>query len=79
MRELKRHRVSFTRVSDNLLEEAEDIIASYNIYASDALHAVTYKAPERSERLDGFLCDDAHFHRLENLVKAVTLNQIKIS
>jgi len=78
LRELNRHRISFIKVSDDILEKAKDIIATYNLYASDALHVATFKTLETSEKLDGFLCDDAHFHRLQTLLRTISLDQIKI-
>jgi predicted nucleic acid-binding protein len=78
LRELKRHKISFVKVSDNLLKEAEEIIATRNLYASDALHVATFKTLETQKKLDGFLCDDAHFQRLRNLLKTITLGEIKI-
>lgn len=78
LRELKRHRISFVKVSDNLLKEAEDLIATHNLYASDALHVVAFKTLETPAKLDGFLCDDAHFQRLQTLLRTISLSQITI-
>ena len=78
LRELKRHKISFVEVSDNLLKDAEDIIATHDLYASDALHVATFKTLETQGKVDDFLCDDAHFQRLKNLLKTVTLDQVRI-
>ena len=78
LRELRRHRVSFIEVSDDILKTAEDLVASYDLYASDALHVSTFKTLEKAEKLDGFLCDDTHFHRLKDMVKVITLGQVKV-
>lgn len=78
VRELRRHRISFAEVEASILKAAEDIIASYEVYASDALHAATFKALEGPERLDAFLCDDRHSRRLGALMKAVTPDELEV-
>jgi len=77
LRELRRHRISFTQIRSDVLKVAEDVIVEHEIYASDALHAATFKSLEKPERLDAFLCDDAHFLKLGSILKTVTLDEVK--
>ncbi len=79
LRELRRHRITFINVSRVILEQSENIIASRNVYASDALHAATYTTATKTRSLDGMLSDDRHFERLEDIVKVLTLDDISIT
>lgn len=78
LKELKRHKISFVGVTKAILTYSERILASHNIYASDALHAATFSLAQGKRRLDAILTDDRHFHRLEEIVKVLTLNQISL-
>jgi len=75
--ELRRHRIVFTGVSDEILEEAKNIVASYDVYASDAIHVATFRFLERKERLNGFLCNDRHYNRLGNMLPVLKLYEIQ--
>jgi len=76
--ELRRHGIDFASVSDEILEEAKAIVASHDIYASDALHVATFRFLERGEKLVGFLCDDRHYDRLKRTVPVLKLNEIQL-
>ena len=76
--ELRRHEIVFASVSDEMLEESKDIVTPYDVYASDALHVATFRFLERKERLDGFLCDDRHYHQLRKTVSVLKLNEIQL-
>jgi predicted nucleic acid-binding protein len=76
LRELKRHRVAFIEVTKKILSNAEIVIASQDIYASDALHVATYSHAARVKRLDAMLSDDRHFRRLGTIVNVVTLGEV---
>lgn len=76
--ELGRHDIFFASVSDKMLEDAKNIITSYDVYASDALHVATFRFLDKSEKLEGFLCDDKHFNRLGNLIPVLKLNEIRL-
>jgi predicted nucleic acid-binding protein len=52
LKELKRHRMSFIDVTRTILSDAENMLASRNLYASDALHVATFALAARSRRLD---------------------------
>jgi len=77
--ELKRHRISFIEVTRKILSESEIVIASHDIYASDALHAATYSSVARLKRLDAMLSDDRHFERLGEIVNVLTLSEASSS
>lgn len=74
LRELRRHKIEVLGITSLILATAEELVRTYNIYASDALHAATHRSirPEP----DAFLCDDKHYRRLSGIVKAVTTDQI---
>jgi len=77
--ELKRHRVSFIEVTRKILSASEIVIASHDIYASDALHVATYSSVARLKRLDAMLSDDRHFDRLGEIVNVLTLSEASSS
>jgi len=62
---------------NEIFEEAKDIVASYDVYTSDALHVPTFRFLERRERLDGFLCDGRHYDKLENILAVLKLHEIQ--
>lgn len=76
LKELRRHKISFVEVNRQILKQSEEIIASRNIYASDALHAATFDSISRKKPLDGMLSDDRHFERLRGLVKILSLEDV---
>jgi len=76
--ELRRHRVSFIEITRAILSGSEAILASHDIYASDALHAATFTSLIRTKRLDAMLSDDIHFQRLGKIVKILTLNEVSL-
>jgi predicted nucleic acid-binding protein len=79
LRELRRHRIIFVDVTRDILKQSEKIVASRNIYASDALHAATYVHVARKRSLDGMLSDDRHFQRLGSLMPILTLDDILVN
>jgi len=79
LKELKRHRVSLIEVTRKILSDSEIVIASHDIYASDALHLATYSHVARLKRLDGMLSDDRHFQRLGTIVSVLTLREVSSS
>lgn len=74
--ELRRHKVTFVDVNPLILKKSENIIASRNIYASDALHAATFSWISKKRPLDAMLSDDRHFERLKGLVKILRLDEM---
>jgi hypothetical protein len=76
LRDMLSHRVEYKPVSHEILAEAERIIAERNIYASDSVHAATYRALERASKLDAFLTDNKHSVRLKGLVNPRTIREI---
>lgn len=76
--ELRRHRISFIHMTRAILSNSEAMLASHDIYASDALHAATFTSLSRTKRLDAMLSDDIHFQRLGKIVKVLTLNEISV-
>ena len=78
LREMRSHRVGYKPVSRDILAEAVGIVAEHNIYASDAVHAATYRKLERASNVDTFLTDDSHFLRLGELVRPRTLRDVLI-
>jgi len=52
------------------------VIASHDVYASDALHVATYSSVARVKRLDGMLSDDRHFRRLGQIVNVLALSEV---
>lgn len=75
LRELMRHRILFIEVTRKTLSDSEIVIASHDIYASDALHVATYSSVARVKRLDAMLSDDRHFKRLGQIVNVLTLSE----
>jgi predicted nucleic acid-binding protein len=78
LKELMRHRITYLDVTRSVISQAQSILASRNIYASDALHAASYVGAAQRQRLEAMLSDDRHFRRLENMVKVVMLNEIQV-
>ena len=76
LKELRRHKISFVDVSRLILKKSENLIASRNIYASDAIHAATFDSISRKKPLDGMLSDDRHFERLRGLIKILRLQEM---
>ncbi|MDG6933784.1 MAG: PIN domain-containing protein [Nitrososphaerota archaeon] len=78
LREMRSHRVEYKPVSLEVLAEAERIVLEHNVYASDSVHAATYRNLKRASKLDVFLTDDKHFLRLRELVDPRTIRDIVI-
>lgn len=78
LKELMRHRITFLDVTRSVISQAQSILASRNIYASDALHAASYVGATQRRRLEAMLSDDRHFRRLGSMVKILTLNEIQV-
>ena len=76
LKELRRHKIFFIDVSRAILRRSEGIIATKNVYASDALHAATFQYISKRKSLDGMLSDDKHYDRLKDTLKVLTLNEI---
>jgi len=76
LKELRRHRISFIDVTKTILSDAEQMLASYSLYASDAVHVSTFRLAGRRRRLDAMLTDDRHLKRFERILTALTLDQI---
>jgi predicted nucleic acid-binding protein len=79
LKELKRHRISFIEVTRKILSDSEIVIASHDIYASDALHVATYSHVAKMKRLDAMLSNDTHFKRLGTIVNVLTLSEVSTS
>jgi len=71
-----RHKITYLDVTQSIISRAQSIVASRNIYASDALHAASYVGAAQHRRLEAMLSDDRHFRRLGNMVKVLTLSEI---
>jgi predicted nucleic acid-binding protein len=78
LREMRSHRVEYKPVSREILAEAERIVVEHDVYASDSVHAATYRSLEQASKLDAFLTDDKHFLRLRELVNPRTIRDISI-
>lgn len=78
LRELRRHRISLIDVTDRILSQSESILASRDIYASDALHAATFHDVTRKRPLDAMLSDDRHFQRIGDIVKVLTMRELSV-
>lgn len=78
LREMRSHRIEYKPVSRGILADAEQIIVEHNVYASDSVHAATYRNLERTLKLDAFLTDDNHFRRLGGLVNPKTIRDISL-
>ena len=78
LKELRRHKITFVKITPAILRGSEQIITSRNIYASDALHAATYQLVSRNKPLDGMLSDDKHYDRLKGLIKVLSTNEIDL-
>jgi predicted nucleic acid-binding protein len=78
LKELRSHKITFVPVSDKIMSEAEQVIASTDTFAADAVHLCTYKDVAKRSRLDGFLCDDRHFDRFKHQVPIKTTRDLEI-
>lgn len=78
LKELIRHRITYLDVTCQIISQAQSILASRNICASDALHAASYVGATQRRQLEAMLSDDKHFRRLGNTVKVLTLNEIQV-
>jgi len=78
LKELMRHRITYLEVTRSIISQAQSLLASRNLYASDALHAASYVAAAKRQRLEAMLSDDRHFRRLGNMVKVMTLDEIQV-
>jgi len=76
--ELRRHSISFIDITRAILSDSEAILASQEVYASDAVHAATFTSLSRTKRLDAMLSDDIHLQRLGKIVKVLTLNEVSV-
>ena len=78
LKELMRHKITYLDVTRSVISQAQSILASRNIYASDALHAASYIVSNQRRQLDAMLSDDKYFKRLGTMVKVLTLKEILI-
>jgi len=78
LKELKRHRITFLDVTRRIIAASERLIASNDLYASDALHAATYASARKPRRLEAMLSDDRHFRRLGSVIKILTLDEAQL-
>lgn len=78
LKELRRHEISFIDVTKTILSDAERMLVSHDLYASDALHVATFASIARSRQLDAVLTDDRHIHRLKGIVKILNLNEVSM-
>jgi len=78
LKELRRHKISFIDPKKMILSDAEQMLTSYNLYASDAVHVSTFRLADRDRRLDAMLTDDRHLRRFHGILKALTLDQISL-
>ena len=77
LKELMRHKITFLDVTRSVISQAQSILISRNIYASDAIHAASYLGATQHRHLEAMLSDDKHFRRLADIVKIQTLNDVK--
>lgn len=77
LKELTRHKITFLDVTRRILTESARLIASNDLYASDALHAATYASNRKPRRLEAMLSDDRHFRRLGGVIKILTLDEVQ--
>lgn len=78
LKELMRHKITFLDVTRSVISQAQSILTSRNIYASDALHAASYLGATQRRHLEAMLSDDRHFRRLAEIVKVLTLNEVQV-
>ena len=78
LRELRSHKISFLPVSDRIISDAENVVASTNTFAADAVHVCTYRDAVQRSRLDGFLCDDIHYERFKLQVPVKTIKDLNL-
>ena len=78
LKELMRHKITFLDVTRSVISQAQSILTSRNIYASDALHAASYLGATRRRNLEAMLSDEKHFRRLTDIVKVLTLNEVQV-
>lgn len=76
LKALKSHKIKVEELTMRILHNAESIVASYDIYASDALHVATFQVLERKGQLDYFLTDDRHYERLKNILPVARISDI---
>ncbi len=76
LRELRRHKITLIEVTKTILLDAEQMLISHNLYASDAVHLSTFRLARRQRRLDAMLTDDQHLRRFEGILTALTLDQV---
>ena len=78
LKELTRHRITFLDVTRRIIIESERLVASRDLYASDALHAATYASARKPRKLEAMLSDDTHFRRLGTVIKILTLDEVQL-
>ncbi|MFQ6135361.1 MAG: type II toxin-antitoxin system VapC family toxin [Nitrososphaerales archaeon] len=76
LKELRSHRIRVDELTRRILSDAESLISSYDIYASDALHVATFRALERKGQLYHFLSDDRHYERLRNILPVIRVKDV---
>lgn len=78
LKELRRHDISFVDVTKTILSDAERILTSHALYASDALHVATFASIAHRRQLDALLTDDRHIRRLKGIARILNLNDVSI-
>ncbi len=78
LKELRSHKIGFHPVDRKILAQAERLVSSNDIYASDAIHVATFTALDSRFELDGLLTDDRHMRRLGDIVKLIGINDIAL-
>gem|GEM_PF-3322193 len=78
LKELTRHRITFLDVTRPIITESERLVASRDLYASDALHTATYASARKPRKLEAMLSDDTHFRRLGTVIKIITLEEAQL-
>lgn len=77
IKEMKSHKIGLEDLSRRILHDAVGLIATYNIYASDALHAATFMSLQSRRAAEYFLSDDKHYARLRRILPVMTLKDVK--
>ncbi len=78
LKELRSHRITFVPVSERVISEAEEVEASTDMFAADAVHICTYREIAQRSRLDGFLCEDVHYNRFKGQVPVRTIRDLEL-
>ncbi len=76
LKELRSHKIMVEELTRRILSDAESLVSTQDIYASDALHVATFRSLQRKGGLDYFLSDDRHYERMLNILPVARIKDI---